>query len=116
MPVSTHLGALLCVALIAAGQVLFKLAASGLKAGGGLFDARLVATATAALTIYGLATVLWIALLRNAPLGRLYPYMALSFLLVAAASWAFFHEAITVGHMAGLGLIVAGLIVIAAAS
>jgi multidrug transporter EmrE-like cation transporter len=105
----------LCVALIAGGQVLFKLAASGMKAGGGLFDARLIVIVTAALIIYALATVLWIALLQNAPLGRLYPYMALSFLLVAAASWFLFQEAITVGHMAGLGLIMAGLVVMAVA-
>ena len=40
--------------------------------------------------------------------------MALSFVIVAFASWAIFHEAVTPGHIAGLALIVAGLILIAA--
>ena len=114
MTPTTHVAALLCVALIAAGQVLFKLVANSLDASGTLFDRRVIAIGTAALAIYGLATVFWILLLQHAPLGRLYPYMALSFVLVAFASWGVFHETITIGHMAGLGLIVAGLIVIAA--
>ena len=113
MTLTSHLSAILCVGLIAAGQVLFKLVATTAKASGSFFDHRVILLAGAAFAIYGVATVLWIALLQNAPLGRMYPYMALSFVLVAFASWALFHEAVTLGHMAGLGLIVAGLVVIA---
>ena len=114
MTLTNHLSAILCVGLIAVGQVLFKLVATATKTSGSLLDRNVVLLAGAAFTIYGVATLLWIALLRTAPLGKAYPYMALSFVLVALASWLFFHEAITLGHIAGLGLIVAGLLVIAA--
>jgi drug/metabolite transporter (DMT)-like permease len=113
MTLTTHLAALLCVALIAAGQVLFKLVANSLDASGTLFDRRVMAIGAAALAIYGLATVFWILLLQRAPLGKLYPYMALSFVLVALASWLLLQETISIGHVAGLGLIVTGLLVIA---
>jgi multidrug transporter EmrE-like cation transporter len=113
MSLTTHPGAILCVALIAAGQVLFKVVAETLHATGSLLNARVIAVGGAALAIYGLATVFWILLLQTAPLGRLYPYMALSFVLVALASWMFFREAVSPGHVAGLGLIVAGLLAIA---
>jgi drug/metabolite transporter (DMT)-like permease len=69
-----------------------------------------------ALTLYGMATVFWILLLRSAPLGKLYPYMALSFVFVAAASWLLFGEAISAGYLSGLALIVVGLLVIAISS
>jgi len=113
MTLTTHLGAILCVALIAAGQVMFKLVASALHSSGRIFDGAVVGWGIAALSIYGVATLLWIVLLQTAPLGRLYPYMALSFVLVALASWFLFHETVSVGHLAGLALIVGGLLVIA---
>jgi len=109
----THLGAILCVGMIAAGQVLFKMVALSIKGSGTVLSREIFFLGGTAIAIYGLATLFWIALLREAPLGRLYPYMALSFMFVALASWAIFHEAITPGQMAGLALIVGGLIVIA---
>ncbi len=114
MTLATHLGAVFCVALIAAGQVLFKLVAGALHRAGTPFTPEVAAYGAAAVAIYGFATVLWIVLLQTAPLGRLYPYMALSFILVAAASALLFQETITPGHAVGLGLIVAGLLVVAA--
>lgn len=113
MTLTTHLSAILCVGLIAAGQILFKFVALSMNAAGTPLDRNVILFAGTAITIYGLATIFWILLLQVAPLGRLYPYMALSFVLVALASWLLFHEQITAGHIAGLGLIVAGLLVIA---
>lgn len=116
MTLTTHFGALLCVALIAAGQILFKTVAVDLPANGAAPSARLLALGTLALTLYGVATIFWILLLRSAPLGKLYPYMALSFVFVAAASWLLFGEAIGIGYLSGLALIVTGLVVIAMSS
>lgn len=113
MTLTTHLGAVLCVALIATGQVLFKFVATAINATGSALHAQVISVGVAALAIYGLATVFWVMLLQTAPLGRLYPYMALSFVLVALASRLLFHEMISTGHLAGLALIVAGLLVIA---
>ncbi len=115
MNASVHIFALLCVTVIAIGQVLFKYAARTLSSAGTFFDLGVISIITAALLLYALATLVWIALLQTAPLSRLYPYMALSFVLVAIASWLIFGERLALGQMAGLGLIVAGLLVIAAA-
>jgi drug/metabolite transporter (DMT)-like permease len=113
MSLASHLGAILCATFIAIGQVLFKQAAIGMKTESFGLGSQALWVLAAALAIYGIATILWVIILQNAPLGRLYPYMALSFVLVALASAAIFHESLTVGYAAGLALIVAGLVVIA---
>jgi drug/metabolite transporter (DMT)-like permease len=100
--------------MIATGQVLFKGAAQALAAAGTPRDARVLGFALVAVVTYAVATVLWILLLRDAALSRLYPYMALSFVLVAAASRMVFSEPISAGHLVGLGLIVGGIALIAA--
>lgn len=110
---TTHALALLCVVIIASGQLLFKIAANALKAAGTLFDLTVLMAFGSAVTIYAVATVLWMVILQDAPLSRAYPYMALSFVLVALASWFFFRESISTGQIAGLSLIVAGLMVTA---
>ena len=109
---TTHLLAIVCVAMIATGQVLFKGAAQALATGGTPLDGRVLGFTVVALVIYAVATVLWILLLRDAALSRLYPYMALSFVMVAAASRLVFNEPITTGHLLGLGLIVGGIVLI----
>src|SRR3546814_1641047 len=114
MSPTTHVLALTCVALIASGQVLFKYAATALKLAVTFLNGGVLAFAGVAIGIYGAATLLWIVLLQHASLSRLYPYMALSFVLVAIAGRLLFHEQIPAGQIAGLGLIVAGLLVIAA--
>lgn len=114
MTLSTHLAAVFCVGLIAAGQVLFKSVAMALAGAGTPFHRDVLLLGGTAIAIYGLATVFWILLLQTAPLGRLYPYMALSFVFVALASWLLFQESVSTGYLAGLALIVAGLFVIAA--
>lgn len=113
---TTHLMAVLCVSIVAAGQILFKYAANTLKLAGTAWHAEVLGLAFAAFLIYGLATLLWINLLQHAPLSRLYPYMALSFVLVAAAGWWLFKEQVGFGYLIGLALIVAGLLIMFRAS
>ncbi len=73
---------LVCVAGIAGGQILFRLAAQRID------GQRLLASVLSnhwlwvALTVYGLATLLWIHVLRTAPLNRVYPLFALAFVVV----------------------------------
>ena len=100
--------------MIAAGQVLFKGAAQALGTAGTLHNARVLGLTAVALVIYGAATVLWIVLLRDSALSRLYPYMALSFVLVAVAGRLIYAEPLAPAHLFGLGLIVAGIVLIAA--
>jgi drug/metabolite transporter (DMT)-like permease len=109
---TSHALALLCVSIIAVGQILFKCTANALRLAGTVWHVEVLGFASAALALYGLATPLWIALLQHAPLGRVYPYMALSFVLVAGAGWLVFGERVSFGYLIGLTLIVAGILVI----
>ena len=112
MSATIHLTALLCVAMIAAGQILFKATAMSLSGQGQTLSWKAISIGFTACAIYALATLLWIALLRHAPLNKLYPYMGLSFILVPAASWALFDDSITPATLLGSALIVAGVIII----
>jgi drug/metabolite transporter (DMT)-like permease len=68
---------------LSVGQVLFKLAARGLEGTGSLLE-RVVFNKYlfAALVVYGVATAMWVALLRQVPLSVAYPFVALAFFLV----------------------------------
>lgn len=57
------------------------------------------------------AAMCWIAAMTRLELSKAYPFMALNFILVALFANVFFGEAITWPKVAGLGLVVLGLIV-----
>lgn len=103
---------LICVAVIAAGQLLFKIASGLIDFRRPFDEPRGLAVLTVALALYGGATLLWVAALRHAPLGRVYPLMALSFVLVPLAAMFVLREQLSPQYWAGVALIVAGLAVI----
>lgn len=83
---------LVCVLGIAAGQVLFRLAAQRIQAADWLHTLVLNPWLWTALVVYGVATLLWIWVLRTAPLHRVYPFFALAFVLVPfLESWVWAH-------------------------
>jgi len=104
---------LACVCVISTGQILFKLAAGHLDFSRPLGDPRGLAILGAALALYGAATLVWVSVLRHAPLSRVYPIMALSFILTPLGGMMFLKEPISGGYWAGVALIVLGLVVIA---
>lgn len=108
-----HVLTVFCVFLISAGQLLFKLTASTWEQKATVFSLPVLFTAGVAIFIYASATILWIFLLRYAPLNRLYPYMALSFVFVAVGGRFLYGESMSIGMLVGLGLIVAGVTAIA---
>jgi multidrug transporter EmrE-like cation transporter len=57
------------------------------------------------------ASLFWIAAMTKFDLSYAYPFMSLSFVLVFFLSIWFFQEPITVSKLAGLGLIVCGILV-----
>lgn len=102
-----------CVAMIAAGQLLFKLTANSLQGPGFLgANPRALTLLFVALAIYGVATIAWILVLRQAPLNRVYPLMALSFVLVPLGSHFLLGETITPQYWTGVALLIVGLILI----
>lgn len=99
---------------IAAGQILFKRAAT--QVGGGsslswLLEVARLPSMWIAITLYAAATVLWVRILTTVPLSRAYPFVALAFVLVPAAGYVFFHESITPRYAFGTALIIAGVVV-----
>jgi multidrug transporter EmrE-like cation transporter len=59
----------------------------------------------------GVAAVCWVYALTKFELSRAYPFMSTTFVLVLIGSAVFFHEHLSVLRIAGLTLIVAGLVV-----
>lgn len=104
--------ALLCVTGIAAGQVLFKLCAKAYQAHG-LSSSQTLPLFLAAITLYGVTTLAWIWVLSRAELGKVYPLMALAFVLVPLASHFLFAEQFSLVYVAGILLIVIGIVLTA---
>ncbi len=98
------------VVMIAGGQLLFKLLGARIQAGVPYLDPKLIGIAVGAVAVYGLATVLWIHVLRTLPLTKAYPFMALSFVLVPLGGILFFSESVRLPYALGITLIVAGVI------
>jgi drug/metabolite transporter (DMT)-like permease len=101
-----------CVVVISIGQLLFKAASSQLHFRRPLAEPGGLAILLLALALYGAATLVWVAVLAKAPLGRIYPLMALSFVLVPLGSLLFFKERLSSSYWAGTALIIGGFLVI----
>ena len=91
---------------MAAGQILFKLAAGQ----GHLSRILLSPVFWGAAVLYGVITVLWVLLLREVDLSRAYPFIAVTYLLVPAASVVLLGEKVGPMYFGGVALIVAGIV------
>jgi drug/metabolite transporter (DMT)-like permease len=107
----TYLIAIICVLGIAAGQILFKLCASTLQRTGSFFAIETLTTLFFALALYGITTIAWIWVLQKIDLGRVYPLMALAFVIVPIASHFIFGEQFKTQYFVGVALIIFGIIV-----
>ena len=98
---------LLTVVLLSVGQLLFKMAAMDMKNIDiySLLQPKLIL----ALCIYGIATVLWIAVLRHTPLRIAYPFVGLAFLIVPVLSWFWMDEQISLNTIVGGTAILIGI-------
>jgi undecaprenyl phosphate-alpha-L-ara4N flippase subunit ArnE len=102
-----------CVACIATGQVLFKLAARAF----GTSDATIWSVIAspyliAALFVYAGTTVVWVWQLSIVDLTHAYPFMALSFVAVPLLSRVLLGESVDLQYWVGTGCIVLGVFVI----
>lgn len=104
------LGAALVAGVI--GQVLLKAGASG----PGDFLAQLARPATlAGLGCYGLAALLYIVALRGIPVSVAFPAAAAQYVIVAMVGWFAYGEPTGMQQVAGLALIVVGVLLLATA-
>jgi undecaprenyl phosphate-alpha-L-ara4N flippase subunit ArnE len=105
---------LLCVALIAAVQVLFKIAAVQWRIDGWTLSAArsfLSPTMLVALAIYAFATLLWVYVLRSAPLSLAYPLFSLAFIVTPLFAHFAIGEPFSWRTVVGGAIIVAGVLV-----
>ena len=115
LPLPVLAGLVLTPVMIAAGQVLFKLASERTGAANlsGLIGLAANPYLLVALLIYGLGTVIWIYVLKSVPLNFAYPFMALTFCVVPLLAMYFLGEPLTWKTGFGTALIMVGLLVIA---
>jgi len=100
---------LLTIAMLACGQVLFKQASGQLSFSrpASLFSWTLFF----ALLVYGMATLLWLAVLSRVPLSLAFPFYGLTFLLVPLFAWWLLHEPIRPQVWIGGGVIMLGVLI-----
>jgi multidrug transporter EmrE-like cation transporter len=98
------------VIAMAAGQILFKLAANEMQLSlGGFLKSLLNIKLIIALFIYAFSTVLWLIVLKLTPLRVAYPFLGLTFMFVPVFSRLFLGEAIHWQNFAGVALICLGI-------
>lgn len=66
-----------------------------------------------ALTCYALSVALWVVGLSRLPVSQAYPVLSLGYLITALLAWAILHETISVTRWTGIGLIIAGVLLVA---
>lgn len=102
---------------MAGGQMLFKAAALRYLPDGPTADRVLSLVLNAyflgAVALYVALTVLWVWLLTFIPLSRAYPFVALAFALTPLLGGIVFAEPMTAKLLAGIALILGGLLLIA---
>jgi drug/metabolite transporter (DMT)-like permease len=106
-----YLAALCCVLGLAIGQILFKLSAVSLAANGSFLAPKTALTLLSAMVLYGLTSVAWVWILQKVELGRVYPLMALAFVLVPLGSHLVFGEKFQFQYYLGVALIISGIVV-----
>lgn len=64
------------------------------------------------LALYGIGTVLWLGVLSRVELSQAYPFVGLNFVLAAVLGYFVFADALSATRVAGIVLIVAGVVLV----
>lgn len=100
------------ILLLVTGQVLFKI---GLTRSGGLVWNKLIQSPMilGGIGLYGLATILWFAVLTRLPLSVAYPMQAFAYVLALIPAYFLFGESISATKLAGVAVILFGVYLLA---
>ncbi len=103
----------LTVIMSAGGQILFKFAAEKINIENqGLIGAFVLnPTLLIALSVYAVATLCWLLVLKGVPLRLAYPFVALGFFIVPLMSHFFLGEPLRWSSFAGAAIIMTGVYV-----
>jgi len=96
------------------GQLLFKFGANGID--GSSLDRFLPSVATspaviAACVLYAITTVIWVWVLKHAPLSLAYPFTALSYVITPVMSYFLFGEKLNLQFTLGSFLLMLGIVI-----
>lgn len=108
MPIGIHLLLLTSSFAAAAGQILLKQGAIGRQALMDFANPWVIG----GLFVYATGTVLWVFALSKAPLTLVYPYTALTFVMVYISGAILFRERVPTLAMVGVGAVLMGLLLI----
>jgi len=98
------------VILGTAAQLLLKAGTNATPVGPGLaLEPRILA----GILCYAVSLVVWILALSKTPVSVAYPMVSLGFALNALLAWWLLGEAVTPMRMAGIGIIIVGVILVA---
>jgi len=114
MPVRSLLTTLLCVLLIAVGQLLFKAAAGQWRVDGWTWSTLrsfLSPVTVLALFVYAIATLLWVYVLRTVPLALAYSLFSLAFVIVPLLAYAILGERLSANTLLGGAIIIVGVVI-----
>jgi drug/metabolite transporter (DMT)-like permease len=109
---------LFAVALAACGQVLLKHGMTQARTRSELLGRSLVSAAVGnpwlwlGLVIFGLSAVAWLVTLSRVPLSIAYPFNAMGYLAVLAASVFILHERANAWTVFGSSMVISGLIIV----
>lgn len=112
MKISTLAGVIAVPLVISIGQILFKRSSETLSGPDGPIWGLIASPHFwTALVMYGLATVAWVFVIRDMPIGRAYMFMALSYIYIPLLSLLFLSESITAPQIIGALIICVGIVV-----
>ena len=98
------------VLLNAAAQLLLKAGTNAMPLGWRLaVEPHIVA----GLALYVLSVVLWVVALSRVPVSMAYPMVSIGYVVNAIAAWHFLGEAFTPMRIAGTGVILLGVLMVA---
>jgi drug/metabolite transporter (DMT)-like permease len=104
--------AILCVIGVGVGQLLLRLGTEFAARDGSYLTPSVLLTLGGVLGLYGLLFLAWFWVVGNIGLAKAYPMVALLFVVVPLGGYLFFGERLNVQYLIGLGLVVAGILII----
>lgn len=111
MILNSLLAASLCAFAMSVGQLLFKWSAEEYNLAKGVLTTKSIVIFFFAIGIYCVTTVGWVVLLQKTHIGRIYPVMAMAFVLVPFGSYLFFNEKFNTQYFVGIVCIIVGIVV-----
>src|SRR5438105_2659569 len=103
--------AIVAAGALSSGQVLAKEGVNSVTGGfGALFALRPMSFLGAAVLAYGIAGILWIAVLRDMPISRAYPFIGITFVVVPFAGHFLSQDPLSLRGLLGAIIIFAGIL------